>query len=162
MGIYNTAFYMLGLDDGWTVTLEEHFAGVLHRFNGVTWAPVAKIGEGLYVKSIWVDETRSPWLVARDREKWDNPGKVVLRYDGKALQEMPVPKDFAAMWVDGTGSKDVWFGGKVGAIYQWDGSKWHQDTLPFEPTSHWVAPGGEVYFVSPVGIVVTAPLSEAR
>jgi hypothetical protein len=138
----------------------------LHRYNGVTWAPVATIDKDLWVVDLWVDEEGHPWLTARRGEKWDDPATTVLRFDGHALRSLPVPASFATRFVRGTSSSDVWFAGAGSKVYQWDGKQLRQGPAPFDASDVWSSPGGEVWLVGSGGAAhtapLTAPLKEAR
>ncbi len=160
MGIYNAALWMRGTDDGWVVTSDETFHPKLHRFNGVTWAPVAKIPDGLRISSIWADD-HELWLTARSGSSWESPSETILRSDGKTLTQLNLPAPMQIRWVRGAGPRDVWFGGYDETIYQWDG-KMRAGKVPGEVNDIWVAPDGAVFFVIPEAIAVIAPNGVSR
>ena len=162
MGIHHIAAWMHGLDDGWLLTWGEDGRKWLHRYNGVTWAPVATIEKELSVIDLWVDEERRPWLTVRRGRQWDGPANMVLRFDGKALQALPVPASFTTGLVRGTSSRDVWFVGAGRKVYQWDGERLRQGEAPFDASDAWSSPGGEVWMVGERQVAHTAPLGEAR
>lgn len=162
MGIHNVAMWMHGPDDGWVVTLDETFHPVLYRFNGVTWTKQVNIAEGLRIHSMWADEQRHVWMTAGDRSQWDAPATAILRYDGKTMTSIPVPKSFVASRVYGRSSRDVWFSGAKDMIYQWDGSRLRQGKVPGEVADMWISSDGVAFFVLPEVIAFAAPSSETR
>lgn len=153
MGIHTVALWMLGVDDGFAITMDEAWRGSLHRFNGVTWAPIAKIDSNTRISDLWADEERHAWIVA---------GGAVLHYDGRTVKSMGFAASVGARAVRGTGARDVFFLGDGNMIFQWDGARFREGQLAFEPSDLWAAPGGEVWFVGPDGVAVTAPLSEGH
>jgi hypothetical protein len=156
MGIENIAMWMHGPDDGWVVTLNEEFHGNLYRFNGVTWTKQTNIDEeDVRVNSIWGDEQHHLWMTAGDRSS-----TVIFRYDGKNLTSIPTPASFAASMMRGHSSRDIWFSGAGGAIYQWDGSRLRQGKLPDEVSAMWVSSDDVAYFVLPDAIAFAAPAVE--
>jgi hypothetical protein len=161
MGIYNAALWMRGTDDGWVVTTDETFRQKLYRFNGVTWAPVAKVPNGLRISSIWADENQS-WLTARSGLSWESPSETILRSDGKTLTPLTLPAAIQIRWVHGAGPREVWFGGYDETIYQWDGSRLRAGKVPGAVSDMWVAPDGGVFFALPEAIAFIAPNGAPR
>ena len=140
------ALWMRTPDDGWVVLADADDPAVLSRYNGVTWAPVAQLDPELTVTGLWADEAGKAWLVAQ-RAGTGDPRTVVLRFDGRALQRLPLPPSFAATLVRGSGPREAWFVGGGSKVYQWDGEKLHQGEAPFDVGDAWAAPDGEVWLV---------------
>jgi hypothetical protein len=160
MGILNMAMWMQAPDDGWIVTLDELFQPVLYRFNGVTWAKQTKFDDGARVYSMWVDDQHQVWMTAGAIEPWNAPAKMILRYDGKNLTELPTPKSFTTSRVRGHSSRDVWFSGVGNTIYQWDGSRLRQGKLAGDVSDMWVSSDDVAFFVLPDAIAFAAPSGE--
>jgi len=160
MGIHSWSLHMFGIDDGYIITKDDTWRPSLHRFNGVTWAPITTIEA--QILSSFADEDKNLWFLTKTSENYNDPGNEVRLFDGKALKTFPVPATFAAQFVRGTGPRDVWFAGYKNKIYQWDGSVLREGALNFEPTDVWAAPHGEVWFAGPEGIAFTAPMAEGK
>ena len=160
MGIMNVAMWMHGPDDGWVVTLNEMFHGVLYRFNGVAWTKQANIEEGTRVHSMWADEQHQVWMTVGAREPWDAPAKTILRYDGKTLSEVSTPGSFITKRVHGHSSRDIWFSGVGDVVYQWDGSRLRQGKVPGDVSDMWVSSDDVAFFVLPEAIAFAAPTVE--
>jgi hypothetical protein len=139
------SLWMRGLDDGWMTSPAGDGSEWLLRYNGVTWAPQAALGEGAEVLDMWVDEEGHVWLLVKGGK--EDPGTKALRFDGRALHALPVPAHFAASRVTGTGPRDVWFVGAGLEVYQWDGERLRQGEAPFKVGDAWSAPGGELWIV---------------
>ncbi len=144
-------------DDAFAVLRDDEGRNLLHRLNGVTWAPVADLGD-LDAPAIWVDEQRSAWIAG--------PG-AALRVDGRTLERIAVPDDFAPTLVLGSSRRDVWFFAGWD-VFQFDGKVIHRGKAPFEVKDAWVAPDGEVWIVgaggekAPKGLAAHTPsLAEA-
>lgn len=138
--------WMRGLDDGWMTSLGKE--AWLFRYNGVTWAPQAALGNGVEALDMWVDEEEGyVWLLAHRASAEQKGEDMVLRFDGRALHALPLPPGFAASRVIGTGPRDVWFVGEGRAVYQWDGERLRQGQAPFAVSDAWAARGGEVWIV---------------
>ncbi len=162
MGIHNLAMWMHGPDDGWVVTLNERFLPVLYRFNGITWVKQADIDEDERVRSMWADENHQVWITATTGTNWDSPSNVLLRFDGKTMTHVQVPSSFATRRVRGHSSKDVWFSGAGDTVYQWDGGRLRQGTVPGEVSDMWVSSDDVAFFVTPEAIAFAAPGGETH
>jgi hypothetical protein len=157
-GVHFEHLFMRGLDDGWLVHSDESRRKWLLRYNGVAWAPVGQLDEGVRVVDLWADEEGHAWLVAqRDKQ----PENEVYRTDAQGLHPLPVPASFSASRVSGTGPRDVWFGGGGARTYQWDGARLREGAAPFEAIDMWSSPGGEVWLLGEREAARTAPLREA-
>jgi hypothetical protein len=155
MGIHNVAMWMDGPDDGWVVTLDEFFHGVLYRFNGITWTKQANIDEGTRVHSMWADDQHHLWMMANG-----GSATTLFRHDGKNLTPMATPRSFTAHRVHGHSSRDVWMSGSDDAIYQWDGSRLRQGKVPEKVSDMWISSDGVAFFVLPEAIAFAAPAGE--
>ena len=160
MGIHNLAMWMYGPDDGWVITVNELFEPVLYRFNGVAWTKQTNL-DNIRIHSMWGDELHQLWMIA-SKETKSSTTMMILRYDGKNLNPIPVPSSFAASRVRGASSRNVWFGGETDVVYHWDGNRLRQGKLPAEASNMWVSPDGVPFFVLPYAIAFAAPAGESR
>ena len=145
-----SALWMLGRDEGWMTHDGGDGREWLLRYNGATWAPVAKLEPGLAGIDLWADGASRVWITARRGGKDDEPANKLLVWDGRSLGAVPVPASFATRLVRGTGPSDVWFVGAGMKAYQWDGQRLHEGEAPFDAVDAWAAPGGEVWLVGGV------------
>ena len=141
------ALFLRGLDDGWMVRVSEDRRPWLLRFNGVTWRAVAALEEGMFANDLWA-EGEDVWIVL-GRGSSDAPSRELLRWNGKALSLLPVPKGFTIHAVRAHHGKEVWFTGEGRTLYQWDGAALRRGEAPFEVNDLWAGPGGEVWIVGP-------------
>ena len=83
------------------------------RFNGATWGP---LGAKARIEQVWAFSPTDVWLVGYY-------GKA-LRWDGKALHDVPTNHKDALHDLWGSSPTDVWAVGSGGAALRWDGAKW--------------------------------------
>lgn len=143
------ALWMRAADDGWVIVPEGDGRSALFRYNGVAWTRRASLDD-LEAREMWGDGDGHLWILAHrgaQKGQHQTAANAVLRFDGRTLVEVAVPRGFAASLLRATGPEDVWFVGAERRAYQWDGQRLHQGEAPFAPTDAWAAPGGELWIV---------------
>ncbi|MEW6654378.1 MAG: hypothetical protein AB1394_13080 [Bacteroidota bacterium] len=96
---------------------------------------------------IWGSDTNDVWIVG--------PGgdldKTIYHYDGKAWKKYGISRPFSPLSVWGFGKNNVWFGGREGKIWHYDGSTLHENKL-FETTQEKYIGFQEIWGDSPTNI----------
>jgi hypothetical protein len=123
--------------DVYVVGHNDQAFGLMWHFDGKVWSPVSTPFGLIDLSAIYGFAANEIWVVGEHLFPNPNPppnfldSSLVIRFDGTTWREIIVHggRNLQAVW--GRSASEVWIGGWMGFLAQYNGSQFTRDSLPY-------------------------------